>query len=79
LKQEIEAKRKAFIGKPRLQWRAVADSLEEDGDKLLAFTRFPESQWKSTRTSNAIALGAGDLRIRIGSDFVRRKSSCISC
>src|SRR2546421_4554051 len=34
--------------------RAVADSLEEAGDKLFTFTRFPESQWKSIRTSNAI-------------------------
>src|SRR5579872_878720 len=33
--------------------RAVADSLEEAGDKLFTFTRFPPSQWKSIRTSNA--------------------------
>ena len=52
--QEIEAKRKAFIRKWRLKCRAVADSLEEAGDKLFTFTRFPESQWKSIRTSNAI-------------------------
>jgi putative transposase len=32
----------------------VADSLEEAGDKLFTFTRFPLSQWKSIRTSNAI-------------------------
>jgi putative transposase len=54
MKQAIEAKRKAFIRKWRLKCRAVADSLEEAGDKLFTFTRFPESQWKSIRTSNAI-------------------------
>src|SRR4030088_2114785 len=52
-KSEIEAKRKAFICKWRLKCRAVADSLEEAGDKLLTFARFPKSQWKSIRTSNA--------------------------
>jgi putative transposase len=34
--------------------RGRADSLEEAGDKLFTFTRFPKSQWKSIRTSNAI-------------------------
>ena len=53
-KQEIEAKRKAFTRKRRLKHKAVADSLEEAGDKLFTFTRFPPSQWKSIRTSNAI-------------------------
>ena len=53
-KQEIETKRKAFIGKWRLKCKAVADSLEEAGDKLFTFTRLPKSQWKSIRTSNAI-------------------------
>ena len=53
-KQEIEAKRKAFIRKWRLKCRAVADSLEEAGDKLFTFTRFPKSQWKSIRTSDEI-------------------------
>jgi putative transposase len=28
--------------------------LEEAGDKLFTITRFPKSQWKSIRTSNAI-------------------------
>jgi hypothetical protein len=37
-KQEIETKRKAFIRKWRLKCKAVADSLEEAGDKLLTFT-----------------------------------------
>jgi len=45
-KTEIEAKRKAFIRKWRPKCRAVANSLEEAGDKLFTFTRFPKSQWK---------------------------------
>ncbi len=53
-KQEVEAKRKAFIREWRLKCRAVADNLEEVGDRLFTFTRFPQSQWKSIRTSNAI-------------------------
>ena len=63
-RQEIEAKRKAFIRKWRLKCRAVADSLEEAGDKLFTFTRFPKSQWKSIRTSNAIE--------RLHEEFKRR-------
>src|ERR1700738_35861 len=51
-KPEIEAKRKAFIRKWRLKCRAVADSLEEAGDRLFTFTRFPDCQWKSLRTTN---------------------------
>jgi putative transposase len=63
-KQEIEAKRKAFLRKWQLKCRAVADSLEEAGDKLFTFTRFPKSQWKSIRTSNAIE--------RLHEEFKRR-------
>jgi len=63
-KQEVEAKRKAFVRKWRLKCRAVADSLEEAGDKLFTFTRFPPSQWKSIRTSNAIE--------RLHEEFKRR-------
>lgn len=53
-RQEIEARRKAFIRKWRLKCRAVADSLEEGGDKLFTFTRFPPDRWKSIRTANVI-------------------------
>ena len=53
-RQEIEARRKAFIRKWRLKHRAVADSLEEAGDRLFTFTRLPPSQWRSARTTNAI-------------------------
>jgi putative transposase len=63
-KEEIATKRKAFIRKWRLKHRAVADSLEEAGDKLFTFTRFPPSQWRSIRTSNAIE--------RLHEEFKRR-------
>jgi putative transposase len=63
-KSEIEEKRKAFIRKWRLKCRAAADSLEEASDKLFTFTRFPQSQWKSIRTSNAIE--------RLHEEFKRR-------
>jgi putative transposase len=63
-KEEVEAKRKAFLRKWRLKCREVATSLEEAGDKLFTFTRFPKSQWKSIRTSNAIE--------RLHEEFKRR-------
>src|SRR5262249_17280962 len=51
---QTESRRKAFIRKWRLKCRAVADSLEEAGDRLFTFTRLPPSQWRSARTTNAI-------------------------
>ena len=53
-REEIQARRKAFIRKWRLKHRAVADSLDEAGDRLFTFTRLPPSQWRSVRTTNAI-------------------------
>ena len=47
--KEVEARRKSFIRKWRLNCRAVADSLEEAGDRLFTFTRLPDSQWRSAR------------------------------
>jgi putative transposase len=62
--KEIETKRKAFVRKWRLKCKAVADSLEEAADRLFTFTRFPPSQWKSIRTTNAIE--------RLHEEFKRR-------
>jgi len=61
---EIEARRRAFIRKWRLKCKAVADSLEEAGDRLFTFTRLPADQWKSARTTNAIE--------RLHEEFKRR-------
>ena len=63
-REEIEVRRKAFIRKWRLKHRAVADSLEEAGERLFAFTRLPPSQWRSVRTTNAIE--------RLHEEFKRR-------
>jgi transposase-like protein len=62
--EEIAARRKAFIRKWRLKHRAVADSLEEAGDRLFTFARLPPSQWRSVRTTNAIE--------RLHEEFKRR-------
>src|SRR6202049_4922099 len=62
--EEIEARRKAFLRKWRPKHRAVADSLEEAGERLFTFTRLPPSQWRSVRTSNAIE--------RLHEEFKRR-------
>ena len=62
--QEIEARRKAFIRKWRLKHRAVADSLEEAGDRLFTFTRLPPSQWRSAPDNNTIE--------RLHEEFKRR-------
>jgi len=61
---EVEQRRRAFIRKRRLKCKAVADSLEEAGDRLFTFTRLPPSQWKSARTTNAIE--------RLHEEFKRR-------
>ena len=62
--KEVETKRRAFLRKWRLKCRAVADSLEEAGERLFTFTRLPESQWKSARTTNTIE--------RLHEEFKRR-------
>ena len=62
--KQIEARRKSFIRKWRLRCRAVADSLEEAGDRLFTFTRLPDSQWRSARTTNAVE--------RLHEEFKRR-------
>jgi transposase-like protein len=67
---EIEVRRKAFLRKWRLKCRAVADSLEEAGDRLFAFTRLDPSQWKSARTTNAIERLNEEFRRRIKTQTV---------
>src|SRR5262249_18837141 len=62
--KEIEARRKAFIRQGGLKHRAVADSLEEAGDRLFTFTSLPPGQWRSARTTNAIE--------RLHEEFKRR-------
>ena len=67
---EVQNKRKAFLRKWKLKCRAVADSLEEAGDRLFTFLRYPTSQWRSIRTTNAIE--------RLHEEFRRRiKIQCV--
>ncbi len=61
---EVLRRRKLFLAKWRLKCRAVADSLEEAGERLFTFTRLPAGQWKSARTTNAIE--------RLHEEFKRR-------
>ena len=68
--QDVLAKRKTFLRKWRLKCRAVADSLEEAGDRLFTVLRYPRAQWKSIRTTNAIE--------RLNEEFRRRiKTQCV--
>ncbi|MGH9485629.1 MAG: IS256 family transposase [Terriglobales bacterium] len=61
---ELMRRRQRFLAKWRLKCRAVADSLEQAGERLFTFTRLPQSQWKSARTTNAIE--------RLHEEFKRR-------
>lgn len=68
--KEVAARRKAFLRKWRLRCKPVADSLEEAGEKLFTFLRFPPEQWRSIRTTNAIE--------RLHEEFKRRiKTQCL--
>lgn len=56
--------RERFLFKWRSKCPGVATSLEEAGDKLFTFLRFPPIQWKGIRTTNAIE--------RLNEEFRRR-------
>jgi len=68
--REMARRRRAFLRKWRLKCRAVADSLEEAGDRLFTFTRLPPSQWKAARTTNAIERLNEEFRRRIKTQTV---------
>jgi putative transposase len=60
----VEQARTRFAKKWQLRCPAVVDSVKEAGDELFAFLRFPSSQWKALRTTNALE--------RINEEFRRR-------
>jgi putative transposase len=69
-KAEVLAKRKAFLAKRRLRCRAVAESLDEAGERPFTFLRYPPEQWRPLRTTNAIE--------RLHEEFERRiKTQCV--
>jgi putative transposase len=68
--EEVLARRKLFLAKWKLRCRAVADSLEEAGERLFTFLSYPPEQWRSLRTTNAIE--------RLHEEFKRRiKTQCL--
>jgi putative transposase len=46
--------RKMFLAKWKLRCQPVARSVEEAGERLFTFLRYPPEQWRSLRTTNAI-------------------------
>ena len=64
LEQATKAYRE-FISKWKKLAAKVVVSLEEAGEELLTFYRFPKSQWKSLRTTNAIERLNGEFRRRV--------------
>jgi transposase-like protein len=60
----VEQARARFLKKWRLACPPVAASLEEAGEELFTFLKFPKSQWKALRTTNALE--------RINEEFRRR-------
>jgi transposase-like protein len=60
----VEQARTRFTKKWQLRCPAVIESLKEAGDELFTFLRFPGSQWKALRTTNALE--------RINEEFRRR-------
>lgn len=61
---DVEKARAAFTRKWKLRCPGVVRSLEEAGDDLFTFLRFPKSQWRALRTTNALE--------RINEEFRRR-------
>lgn len=66
--ESLEPARKAYR-EFVLKWKKLASkvvvSLEEGGEELLTFYSFPNSQWKSLRTTNAIERLNGEFRRRV--------------
>ena len=60
----VDQARARFVKKWRLRCPAVIECLDEAGDALFTFLRFPKSQWKALRTTNALE--------RINEEFRRR-------
>ena len=54
----------AFLAKWRLRCRGVADSLEEAGERLFTFLRYPPRQWKTG--AKTVALGAPAIELLHG-------------
>jgi putative transposase len=62
--QAVEQQRQRFVRKWKLLCPPVIDSFNEASDHLFTFTKFPRSQWKALRTTNALE--------RVNEEFRRR-------
>jgi putative transposase len=60
----VEQARTRFAKKWRLRCPAVVECLDEAGDDLFTFLRFPKLQWKALRTTNALERINGEFRRR---------------
>lgn len=60
----VDQARSRFTKKWRLRCPAVVECLDEAGDDLVTFLRFPKSQWKALRTTNALERINGEFRRR---------------
>ncbi len=60
----IDQARVRFTKKWRLRCPAVVECLQEAGDDLFTFLRFPQTQWKALRTTNALERINGEFRRR---------------
>ena len=61
---EVQSTRTAFVRKWRGRCSGVVVSLQEAGEELFTYLKFPVSQWKALRTTNALE--------RINEEFRRR-------
>jgi putative transposase len=59
-----------FTAKWKKLCPAVVTSLEEAGEELLTFYRFPESQWKALRTTNIVERVIEEFRRRVKTQAV---------
>jgi transposase-like protein len=60
----VDQARTRFAKKWRLRCPAVIECLDEAGDDLFTFLRFPKAQWKALRTTNALERINGEFRRR---------------
>ena len=63
-REEVEARRKTFVRKWRLNIAPSPTACRKSANRLFAFTHLPPSQWRSVRTTNAIG--------RLHEEFKRR-------
>jgi len=63
--RQARARYKAFALKWRKPCPGVVESLEEAGEDLLTFLRFPKDQWRTIRTTNVIERLNGEFRRRV--------------